>query len=45
MINKKEFNVTVAWSGGKDSCLAFFKALKEGHCINSLLIMMTDEQT
>jgi diphthine-ammonia ligase len=31
-----------AWSGGKDSCFALYKALKQGHCIQSLLTMMQD---
>lgn len=38
-------NVAVAWSGGKDSCLACYKAIKEGHNVASLLIMMADENT
>lgn len=45
MIRKKKLNATVAWSGGKDCCLACYKAIKKGHQINSLLIMMADEQT
>ena len=44
MINKKKLNAAVAWSGGKDSCLACYKAIKKGHRINSLLIMMADER-
>lgn len=37
--------VAVAWSGGKDSCLACYKAIKEGYNVNSLLIMMADAST
>ena len=37
--------VAVAWSGGKDSCLACYKAIKEGYNVKSLLIMMADEET
>ncbi len=34
---------TVAsWSGGKDSCFACYKAIKEGHGVSQLLIMMYD---
>lgn len=38
-------NVAVAWSGGKDSCLACYKAIKDGYIISSLLIMMADGST
>jgi uncharacterized protein (TIGR00290 family) len=38
-------NVTVAWSGGKDSCLACYKAIKEGQNVANLLIMMADKNT
>ena len=31
-----------AWSGGKDSCFACYKAIKEGHDVSNLLIMMSD---
>ena len=34
--------VVCAWSGGKDSCFACYKALQEGHEIVNLLIMMSD---
>ena len=37
--------VAVAWSGGKDSCLACYKAIKEGYNVKSLLIMMADDAT
>ena len=37
--------VAVAWSGGKDSCLACYKAVKEGYNVKSLLIMMADDAT
>ena len=35
--------VAVAWSGGKDSCLACYKAIKEGYDVSNLLIMMADK--
>lgn len=35
--------VAVAWSGGKDSCLACYKAIKEGYDIRNLIIMMADK--
>jgi diphthine-ammonia ligase len=31
-----------AWSGGKDSCFACYKAIQEGHDVSNLLIMMSD---
>lgn len=31
-----------AWSGGKDSCFACYKAIQEGHEVSNLLIMMSD---
>jgi diphthine-ammonia ligase len=34
--------VVSAWSGGKDSCFACYKALQEGHEVVNLLIMMSD---
>ena len=34
-----------AWSGGKDSCFACYKALQEGHEVSNLLIMMSDPST
>jgi diphthine-ammonia ligase len=34
--------VVSAWSGGKDSCFACYKALQEGHEVSNLLIMMSD---
>ncbi|MCJ7713412.1 diphthine--ammonia ligase [Candidatus Bathyarchaeota archaeon] len=43
MEHKKNMNVAVAWSGGKDSCLACYKAIKEGYTVKSLLIMMADD--
>ena len=42
---KKNMNVAVAWSGGKDSCLACFKAIKESYNVSNLLIMMADIAT
>jgi len=34
--------LVAAWSGGKDSCFACYKATQEGHEISNLLIMMAD---
>ncbi len=34
--------VVAAWSGGKDSCFACYKATQEGHEVTNLLIMMSD---
>jgi len=34
--------VVASWSGGKDSCFACYKAIKEGHDVSNLLIMMSD---
>ena len=34
--------IVAAWSGGKDSCLACYKAIQEGHEVSVLLIMMSD---
>lgn len=34
--------VVAAWSGGKDSCFACYKAIQEGHEVTNLLIMMSD---
>lgn len=42
---KKNMKVAVAWSGGKDSCLACYKAIKDGYVISNLLIMMADDST
>lgn len=42
---KKNMKVAVAWSGGKDSCLACFKAIKESYTVSNLLIMMADVNT
>jgi len=42
---KKNMKVAVAWSGGKDSCLACFKAIKESYTVSNLLIMMADNNT
>lgn len=41
-MNLKENKVAVAWSGGKDSCLACYRAINEGYNVSSLLIMMSD---
>jgi diphthine-ammonia ligase len=35
-------NVVASWSGGKDSCFACYRAVKEGHDVSNLLIMMSD---
>jgi diphthine-ammonia ligase len=35
--------VAISWSGGKDSCLACFKATQEGFEVHSLLTMMTSD--
>ena len=37
--------VVAAWSGGKDSCFACYKAIKEGYEVTSLLTFMYDEIT
>jgi len=42
-MHKKNMKVAVAWSGGKDSCFACYKAIKEGYNVNGLLVMMTDK--
>jgi uncharacterized protein (TIGR00290 family) len=34
--------LVAAWSGGKDSCFACYKAIQEGHEVVNLLIMMSD---
>ena len=34
--------IVAAWSGGKDSCFACYKAIQEGHEVVNLLIMMSD---
>jgi len=34
--------LVAAWSGGKDSCFACYKAIQEGHDVSQLLIMMSD---
>ena len=34
--------LVAAWSGGKDSCFACYKAIQEGHEVSNLLIMMSD---
>lgn len=34
--------LVAAWSGGKDSCLACYKAIQEGHEVSNLLIMMSN---
>jgi diphthine-ammonia ligase len=37
--------VGAAWSGGKDSCFACYKAIQAGHDVPQLLIMMSDPST
>ncbi len=37
--------VITAWSGGKDSCFAYYKALKSGLDVVSLVTFMQDETT
>jgi uncharacterized protein (TIGR00290 family) len=32
-----------SWSGGKDSCFALHKAIQQGHSIQNLLVMMSDQ--
>jgi diphthine-ammonia ligase len=34
--------IVAAWSGGKDSCFACYKAIQEGYEISNLLVMMSD---
>jgi diphthine-ammonia ligase len=34
--------IVVAWSGGKDSCFACYKAIQKGYEVSNLLIMMSD---
>ncbi len=34
--------IVAAWSGGKDSCFACYKAIQEGYDVSQLLIMMSD---
>jgi diphthine-ammonia ligase len=34
--------VVAAWSGGKDSCFACYKAIQEGYDVSHLLTMMSD---
>ena len=36
-------NVFVSWSGGKDSCLALYKALKEGLKVGYLFTMLNED--
>ena len=37
--------VAAAWSGGKDSCFACYKAIQEGYDVAQLLIMMSNKNT
>jgi len=34
--------IVAAWSGGKDSCFACYRAIQEGYEVSNLLIMMSD---
>ena len=34
--------LVAAWSGGKDSCFACYKAIQEGYDVSYLLVMMSD---
>ena len=34
--------LVAAWSGGKDSCFACYKAIQKGHNVSNLLVMMSD---
>lgn len=36
-------NVIASWSGGKDSCLAYYKALEQGHRVSCLLNFISKE--
>lgn len=37
------FNAIASWSGGKDSCLAYFKAINQGYKIKNLLHFISKE--
>jgi diphthamide synthase (EF-2-diphthine--ammonia ligase) len=37
--------VAVCWSGGKDSCLALFRVLKENHEVICLLSMVSEKDS
>ena len=39
----KEMNVLSSWSGGKDSCLACYKAIKSGYQVRYLLNFISNE--
>jgi diphthine-ammonia ligase len=39
-----ELKVVVAWSGGKDSCFAYYKALKQGFTVVDLVTFMQNEE-
>jgi uncharacterized protein (TIGR00290 family) len=47
MTTKETVNMKVvaSWSGGKDSCFALYKAIKEGYKVLSLLTFMQSETT
>lgn len=39
----ENLNAIASWSGGKDSCLAYYKAVKQGYKIKSLLSFISRE--
>jgi uncharacterized protein (TIGR00290 family) len=43
MERKKEMKVVASWSGGKDSCYAYYLATQQGYEVISLLTMMMSE--
>jgi diphthine-ammonia ligase len=43
LTEKKNVKVVAAWSGGKDSCFACYKAMQEGYDVAQLLIMMSSK--
>jgi len=40
---KNEMKVVASWSGGKDSCFAYYLAAQQGHQVMNLLTMMMSE--
>jgi diphthine-ammonia ligase len=42
---KNVVKVVASWSGGKDSCFACYKAIREGYDVAQLLIMMANQST
>ena len=39
----REMNVVSSWSGGKDSCLACYKAMKSGYRVGYLLNFISNQ--